>query len=70
MKNPVFLFLKRIKSGARRRRRQWGQTLVEYAMIIAVISIVVVGALTALTNQTSHLYSTINTQLAQMTGSH
>jgi Flp pilus assembly pilin Flp len=39
---------------------------VEYAMIIAVLAIVAVGALVTLTGQTSSLYSSINSQLSRM----
>jgi Flp pilus assembly pilin Flp len=43
---------------------------VEYAMIIAVLALVTVGALYSLSQQTGKLYSTIGSNLNKMTGSH
>jgi Flp pilus assembly pilin Flp len=43
---------------------------VEYAMIIAVLALVTVGLLYALSQQTGRMYSTIGSGLNQMTGSH
>jgi Flp pilus assembly pilin Flp len=40
-----------------------GQTLAEYALILAFISVVAIGTLMAMGGQTSSIYSTINRQL-------
>jgi Flp pilus assembly pilin Flp len=40
-----------------------GQTLVEYALIVAFISVVAIGTLMAMGGQVSNTYSTVNTQL-------
>ena len=40
-------------------RREEGQTFVEYAMILALIAVVVVGALTFLRGQLDSAYTTI-----------
>jgi Flp pilus assembly pilin Flp len=48
-----------------------GQTLVEYALILAVIVIVCVGALTALGNKVIYVFSTITSLLdTAQAGSH
>jgi Flp pilus assembly pilin Flp len=51
------------------RIRRHGQTLVEYALIIAVIAIVAVAVLSALGHQTQALYTSINFQVARSGGS-
>ncbi len=48
----------------RRRVRCRGQTLVEYALILAIISIVIVGVIVNLGTQVKGVYSTINSQIA------
>jgi len=40
-------------------RREEGQTFVEYAMILALIGVALVGALTFLHNQIAAVYSTV-----------
>jgi pilus assembly protein Flp/PilA len=48
---------------AARLRRDEGQTLVEYALIIALVSIVLVGALTAMAGALSDVFNFITTTL-------
>jgi Flp pilus assembly pilin Flp len=47
-----------------------GQTLVEYALILAIISVVAIGVLINLGNQTKGIYSTINSVVASAQASH
>jgi Flp pilus assembly pilin Flp len=47
-----------------------GQTLVEYALILAVISIVAIGVLINLGQQTKGVYSTIFSVIASAAASH
>ncbi len=68
MRKSLLLFRKAFLPWIRRRAK--GQTLVEYAMIIAVLALVTVGALYALSQQTGKLYSTIGSNLSQMGASH
>jgi Flp pilus assembly pilin Flp len=53
---------------ARRLRR--GQTLVEYAMIIGLISLVAISVLLVLGHQIQTLFTTVSSQMAQSSGSH
>ncbi len=46
-------------------RREEGQGLVEYALIIALVAILILAALLALKNQISSTFSTIVSGLAQ-----
>ena len=54
----------------RRTNSKKGQTLVEYALILAFISIVAVGVLIALGNQIKTVFTTISSQIAVVNGSH
>ncbi|MCE0522499.1 MAG: Flp family type IVb pilin [Methylacidiphilales bacterium] len=47
-----------------------GQTLVEYALILAFISVVAISVLIALGNQVKSVFTTISSQLAIAGGSH
>lgn len=62
VKRPVFLYL---RTAVRPRRPTYcrGQTLVEYALIIAVISIVAIGVLVNLRQDISGIYTMVNSQL-------
>ena len=53
---------------ARRKRR--GQTLVEYGMILALISVVAISVLSSLGNHVKGVFSTINSQVATAASSH
>jgi Flp pilus assembly pilin Flp len=56
-----------LKSAARRSRS--AQTLVEYGMILALISVVAITVLKSLGSKTSSLFSFINTQIDQANSS-
>jgi Flp pilus assembly pilin Flp len=60
----------RAKKALRRLKSKKGQTLVEYALILAFISVVAISVLIALGNQVKQVFTTITTQLAQASGSH
>ena len=67
MINKVILSAKKT---LRRMKSKKGQTLVEYALILAFISVVAISVLIALGNQVKGVFSTINSQLAVSTSSH
>src|SRR5271167_4884644 len=54
----------RAKSALRRMKSKKGQTLVEYALILAFISVVAISVLIALGNQVKGVFTTITSQLA------
>jgi Flp pilus assembly pilin Flp len=58
------------KIALRRMKSKKGQTLVEYALILAFISVVAISVLLALGKQVTGIFSTINSQLSQASGSH
>ena len=58
------------KSALRRRKSKKGQTLVEYALILAFISVVAVSVMIALGNQVKAVFTTITSQIAVANGSH
>jgi Flp pilus assembly pilin Flp len=64
---PVFLYPRKI-ARSRRPVRCRGQTLVEYALILAVISIVSIGVLINLSKGLGSLYSTIDSQVQRAPG--
>jgi len=45
------------------RRREEGQALVEYALLLALIAVVSIAVLTVLGTKVSHIFSTISTKL-------
>jgi Flp pilus assembly pilin Flp len=47
----------------RQARARAGQTLAEYALIMAFISVVAISALLSMGGQVSSVYSTVNSQL-------
>jgi pilus assembly protein Flp/PilA len=55
--------MKQGKNSALRRRRR-GQTLVEYALILAIISVVAISVLITLGGQVKTIYSNINTTIS------
>jgi Flp pilus assembly pilin Flp len=61
---------KRFISGLRRRKRSRGQTLVEYALILAFISVVVISVLLRLGETIKSVFTTITSQLAVASSSH
>ena len=60
----------RAKSALRRMKSKKGQTLVEYALILAFISVVAISVLIALGGKITSVFSTISSQLAQAQSSH
>lgn len=60
---PILVTAKRLIYKLRSRKR--GQTLVEYAIILALISIVAIVVLQSLGTKVTQLYSTINSRIDQ-----
>jgi len=60
----------RAKSALRRMKSKKGQTLVEYALILAFISVVAISVLITLGNQIKAVFTTISSQLAYAGSSH
>jgi Flp pilus assembly pilin Flp len=60
----------RTRSALRRMKSKKGQTLVEYALIIAFISIVAITVLIALGSQVKGIFTSVTSQLAQANSSH
>ena len=56
------------KSGSRRNKR--GQTLVEYALILAFVSVVAISVLIRLGDEIKTVFTTITSQLAVASSSH
>ena len=63
-------FISRRRIAVRRVINRRGQTLVEYALILAVISIVAIGVLINMGQQLRSVYSMIDSQVAQAGQSH
>ena len=60
----------RAKSALRRMKSKKGQTLVEYALILAFISVVAISVLIALGSQVKSVFTTITNQLQNASASH
>ena len=58
------------KAALRRMKSKKGQTLVEYALILAFISVVAISVLLTLGKQVTGVFSTITSQLAYAGSSH
>ena len=58
------------KVALRRMKSKKGQTLVEYALILAFISVVAISVLLALGGQVKTIFSTITSQLQYAGASH
>jgi len=58
------------KKRRRQERSQKGQTLVEYALILAFISVVAISVLLRLGHEVNAVFSTITSQLAVAKSSH
>jgi Flp pilus assembly pilin Flp len=54
----------------RRLKRKKGQTLVEYALILAFVSVVAIAVLMNLGKQVKDVFTTISSQLAYAGSSH
>ena len=68
VKMPVFCATR--AAPIRRPKSSRGQTLVEYALIIAVISIVAIGVLINVGQQIKSTYTSIDAQVAEGQASH
>ncbi len=60
----------RANTALRRLKSKKGQTLVEYALILAFIAVVAITVLLALGNTVKGVFSTVNSQLAAANSSH
>ena len=60
----------RAKTVLRRLKSKQGQTLVEYALILAFIAVVAISVLLALGKTVTGVFSTVNSQLAAANSSH
>jgi Flp pilus assembly pilin Flp len=60
----------RAKTALRRLKSKKGQTLVEYALILAFIAVVAISVLLALGQTVKGVFSTVNSQLAAANSSH
>ena len=58
------------KAALRRLKSKKGQTLVEYALILAFISVVAIAVLISLGNQIKGVFTTITSQIAIASSSH
>jgi Flp pilus assembly pilin Flp len=58
------------KNARRQKRSRKGQTLVEYALILAFISVVAISVLIRLGNEVKVVFSSISSQLAVARSSH
>jgi Flp pilus assembly pilin Flp len=59
-----------MKLSLRRQKNKKGQTLVEYALILAFISVVAISVLINIGNTIRSVFSTINSQLKMAQSSH
>jgi Flp pilus assembly pilin Flp len=69
-KTMINKVITRAKSALRRLKSKKGQTLVEYALILAFISVVAISVLITLGNQVKGVFTTITSQLAVASSSH
>jgi Flp pilus assembly pilin Flp len=58
------------RKAIRRTKRKKGQTLVEYALILAFISVVAISVLISLGKQVKSVFTTISSQLSYAGSSH
>ena len=68
--NETASFRSPFRNGACGKNIQSGQTLVEYALILAIISIVAVSVMINLGKQVTGVYSTITSVVASAQSSH
>ena len=60
----------RAKDALGRMKGRKGQTLVEYALILAFISVVAIAVLVAMGNQVKGVFTMISSQIAMASSSH
>ena len=70
MINKVITRAKTALRRLRNKKSKKGQTLVEYALILAFISVVAISVLIALGNQVKAVFTTISSQLSRAQSSH
>jgi Flp pilus assembly pilin Flp len=70
IKMQAVRFLFRAKTRLRHPEKRRGQTLVEYALIIAVLSIVAIGVLINMGQAVKGVYTMINSQISIAGQSH
>jgi Flp pilus assembly pilin Flp len=70
MKNKLVKVAQVTLKRLERNKRKKGQTLVEYALILAFISVVAISVLINLGKQVKSVFSTISSQLAYAGSSH
>ena len=63
----VYLYVRMLRQSRRRKSRQ-GQTLVEYALILAFISVVAISVLINLGQEAKAIYTVIDSQVARAPG--
>ncbi len=66
----IHSILKRAQAALRRMKGRTGQTLVEYALILAFISVVAISVLIALGTQIKTVMTEISSQLSYAGSSH
>jgi Flp pilus assembly pilin Flp len=64
------MVMKKVPLLPRARSSRRGQTLVEYALILAIISVVAIGVLITLGQQTKGIYSNIGSVMSSAAASH
>jgi len=62
--------MKQYKAFGLHRRSESGQTLVEYALILAFVSVVAISVLIRLGNEVRIIFTTISSQLSVASSSH
>ncbi|MCE0483053.1 MAG: Flp family type IVb pilin [Methylacidiphilales bacterium] len=60
----------RVRNTFKRHKSKKGQTLVEYALILAFISVVAISVLINLGSQVKKIFTTITSQLSYASSSH
>ena len=68
--SKVFRVVWSLRSKALFRAYRHGQTLVEYALILAIISVVAIGAMFSLGQGVKSIYSSITSVVASAAASH
>jgi len=59
-----------LKARSQRNKARQGQTLVEYSLILAIISVVAIGVLINMGQQVKGIYTTIDSVVASAQASH
>jgi Flp pilus assembly pilin Flp len=70
MRNSIGVGFGALRVWARRRAGRHGQTLVEYGLILAIISVVAIGSMISLGQGVKGVYSSITSVVASAAASH